>query len=99
MSGITHESRLARLLALREQVDVQIAQEQELERERAQRHREQQHAAELKRRQQRRDSVPAHAVRSWARQYGHPVPDRGRVPDELIELYIDANPNAMRVRS
>lgn len=99
MSGITHQSRLARLLALREQIDVEIAQEQDLEAARAQRVREQQHAAELKRRQLRRDSVPAHAVRAWARQYGHPVPDRGRVPDELIEQYIDANPNALRVRS
>lgn len=98
MSGITHEPRLARLLALRDQLDGEIATEREREEARRRRQIEQQRAAELRRRQERRDAVPASTVRSWARQYGHPVPERGRVPDGLIDLYLDANPEALRRR-
>jgi hypothetical protein len=31
------------------------------------------------------------AIRDWARQHGHAVSDRGRVPSEVIEAYQQAS--------
>ena len=30
------------------------------------------------------------AVRQWAREHGLPVPDRGRIPKEIVRAYEDA---------
>lgn len=92
MTGIVHEPRLTRLLTLRARIDDEIAAERILERTRAKRAAEQRNAAEARRREERRASVSAHTVRQWAAAYGHPYPARGRVPDDLIDLYLDANP-------
>src|SRR3954468_13434061 len=32
-----------------------------------------------------------HAIREWARQNGHQISDRGRIPKSVIEAYQDAN--------
>ena len=32
-----------------------------------------------------------HAIREWARQHGHQVSDRGRIPKSVIEAYHGAN--------
>ncbi|GAW54708.1 Lsr2 family DNA-binding protein [Nocardioides sp. PD653] len=98
MTGITHESRLDRLIRLREQLDTEIAAERVIEKARTRRATELQNAAEVRRRQERRDAVPASVVRQWASTYGHPFPERGRVPDDLIDLYLDAHPEALRRR-
>lgn len=94
MSGIVHEPRLTRLLALRDRLDEEIATERDLE-ERRERNRSELRAAEDARvRQERRDSVSHTVVRQWARTYGHPCPARGRVPADLIDQYLDAHPAA-----
>lgn len=99
MSGITHESRLDRLLRLRDQLDEQIAAERLVEKDRARRAAAQQHAVEVRRRQARRAAVSAATIRVWAERYGHPCPTRGRISDDLIDLYLDAHPEALRTTS
>lgn len=94
MNGVTHESRLTRLIALRDQLDQEIATEREVEKRRARRAADQRAAAEARARKERRSAIPAHVVRAWAKTYGHPYPERGRVPDHLIDQYLDANPEA-----
>ena len=42
-------------------------------------------------RRNKRAEVKASAVREWARDNGHQVSDRGRVPAQLVEAYRAAN--------
>lgn len=89
MSGITSESRLARLVRLRTQIDREIAAEE---------------AAEARRTINRADlppppprepappRPPAGLVRAWALRYGHTTCTRGRLPELLYAMYTDANP-------
>jgi hypothetical protein len=43
------------------------------------------------RRRRNRGSGEAAAVREWARSQGLPVPERGRIPADLMEKYAAAN--------
>lgn len=90
MSGVRQGRRLDHLLQLRERLDEEIAAEQVREANRARLLAERQSAQIALAKQERRDSVAAATVRAWAAQYGHPAPLRGRVPDSLIDLYLDA---------
>lgn len=38
-----------------------------------------------------RDQVPTTEVRAWAKANGIEVSDRGRVPDEIFEMYLSRN--------
>lgn len=77
MSGITSESRLARLHRLRTQIDHEIAVEE---------------AAEARRTVNRADLPAAGLVRAWALRYGHTTCTQGRLPELLFAMYADANP-------
>jgi hypothetical protein len=39
----------------------------------------------------RADREQTQAIREWARNNGHPVSDRGRIPSQIIEAYNEAN--------
>ena len=39
----------------------------------------------------RSDRERIQAIREWARQTGHPVSDRGRIPASIVEAYEEAN--------
>lgn len=34
-----------------------------------------------------RDRAQSQAIREWGRQHGYTVPDRGRIPGEVVEAY------------
>ena len=56
-------------------------------------------ATEVKKRRRTTSSSAAanrafnRAARAWAREQGHPVADRGKLPDEVLNSFREAHPN------
>ena len=49
-------------------------------------------AQQQRRRRRKATVVDTGKVRKWARENGYDIKDRGRVPADLVEKYLEANP-------
>lgn len=95
---MTTQTRLDRLLALRRQLDAEIAEEAERER-RSTAKRDTAEAAKAARIAARLAArPPAAVVREWAHRYGHLNTRIGRIPDQVFDMYLDAHPERLTRR-